>query len=93
MKDLNIVLDGQLVGEAQKNLLRIMLISALDDIEKDIYDGEALIESSASSGEPTQLLESYLDEDKKYKHILEAMLEAVEHFDRNETEERHEQCI
>jgi len=87
MKDLNIVLDGQLVGEAQKNLLRIMLISALDDIEKDIYDDEALIESSASSGEPTQLLESYIAEDKKYKHILEVMLEAIDHFNRNETEE------
>lgn len=93
MKALKITIAGHFVGEAQKNLLRIMLISALDDIEKDIYDGEALIESTASSGEPTQLLESYIAEDKKYKHILEVMLEAVEHFGHNETEERHERCI
>lgn len=87
MKALKITIAGHFVGEAQKNLLRIMLISALDDIEKDIYDGEALIESTASSGEPTQLLESYIAEDKKYKHVLEVMLDAVQYFDRNETEE------
>jgi len=87
MKDLNIVLDGQLVGEMQKNLLRSMLNNALYDINKVIYEDNALIRSAESSGEPTQLLESYLAEDKKYKHVLEAMLEAIDHFNRNETEE------
>ena len=88
MKDFKITIAGHFVGEVQKNLLRIMLISALDDIGKDIYDDEALIESAASSGEPTQLLESYIAEDKKYKHILEVMLDAVQYFDCNETEEK-----
>lgn len=88
MKALKITIAGQFVGEAQKNLLRSMLNNALYDINKDIYEDNALIESAASSGEPTQALESYLSEDKKYKHVLEAMLEAVEHFGHNETEEK-----
>lgn len=87
MKDLNIVLDGQLVGEMQKNLLKSMLNNALYDINKVIYEDNALIRSAASSGEPTQALESYLSEDKKYKHVLEVMLETIDHFNCNETEE------
>lgn len=87
MKDLNIVLDRQLVGEMQKHWLKTMISDEIDDIDGTI-DNEQLWLKGSKDEEEVMLMTDNIKQHNDYKNILLKMLEAVEEFDRYELEDK-----